>query len=564
MNNPVEQQTNTTPEQLFCVSLIIPVSNETPSLLSCLTAAVSQKMQETEIVIIDGSGSSKVQSVIDHVAQGFPGRIHALKSSSRNIAELCKQGLLVASAPYVAFVEPDDLVSGEMTKFQNSKVIREDADMILFRSIRFEESEHMGVISKKIPDASPQELIRTFNAPLWSAMYRKSLLLDCEADVLNSLMFEDSSAMIPLLTRTEKISRRNNGWQYFRKCHDTVNSIRTCLTEEQKDDFLRLGQQMVENVPQELRMACEFRAVNRAVAAAQKYPEIYDYIVLHVSDLKEQVDFERYNDNCFKIASGYPSEVLIPKIVYINGFIRSEIIDFDAYKSEAEKAYLFHPEVVVLDESSCDLSALPQWLKDGSNEDKGVFFALEAIAQKGGVYLSPAVKMITAVNKQAFTEAFFVAGPDNTVLPCLFGAMPEQTVVKALLDAIKSASDMADISLCQMLGRELIAQCGVHLHGREEKGIKGLSVLPFTAVCPLKDTKGEYCRLNYNNINTCAKDMLVLPQPLMNMACSLTQSSEPVSDKAAKELKKIKRSKAWKAIALAYKVRDKIKRKIKE
>lgn len=562
MNNTIEKRTSAMDVCDFNVSIIIPIVHETENLFSSLVSVISQKMHETEIVIVDGSASRSVAYIVNYVSQGFADRIQYLQSSL-GFAELCKLGLHSAHAPYVVFVEPDDLVGGDTSQNLYRKMIREDLDILFLRYIVFENDKKEGMIMPKTSLTDQEDVIRNYCASLWVAMYRKDLLLDMESDIFDGLVLEDDAAILPILMQTPKIGFCSNGLQYMRKCHHYPKRVRNCMTELEKDDFLAKGQMIVAKAPEALRMACEYRAVCRAITALNQYPEIYDYIAVHLHDLQGCIASESHDEKCFIEVADLPYHVLIPKLVYINGFMRDELQNFNLYEQEAAKAYLFHPQIVVLDEGNCDLHNLPQWLNNATNEEKGVYFAIKAISETGGIYLSPAVSMITSMNKEAFTEVFFVAGPNNSVLPCLFGAMPRQQIMHALLLVIEHATD-AHTPLYAMLGRELIAQCGVHLNGEDESGIKGLHVLPFNSVCSLINAKNVYCMLNYSNLKTNMRDMYLLPQSYMQMAYNLSVSDVQNNSQAENELKKIKGSNAWKFITLLYKVRNKIRRKAKK
>ena len=307
----------------------------------------------------------------------------------------------------------------------------------------------------------------------------------------------------------------------------------------------------LQNVLPEFMDAYAFRSLKRAAVTMNKELSIYDYSVFHLKGMVERTkEYEQElpegTQRVIDRAMEYPDEISIPKIVYINGFVRNELKDFDRYLAEAKKAYLFDPEVVILDEGNCDISLLPNWLKDASNEEKGIYFALSSIGKKGGIYISPAVQVITSFNREAFCGAFFVAGPEVTVLPAVFGGSLDHPLFVALqqtMDREETAWERNSVMDC--VAHALIGECGVHLTGKEERGLHNVHMLNFRDVCCGLKMEQSYCMLNYNNYLRLDVAMLAMPQKLMEFAWELAaEEYRALEENLAKTKKDVQKSKS--------------------
>lgn len=181
---------------------------------------------------------------------------------------------------------------------------------------------------------------------------------------------------------------------------------------------------------------------------------------------------DRYTLNCYQEALALPEHVSIPKIVYVNGFMRDEVTNFDAYLEQAQKIYFYEPKVVVLDETNCDVSRIPAWIS--SNEDKGLYMALKAMERDGGVYIAPYVNMVTSVNREAYRNAFFIAGAGGQVLTAVFGAKPHLHCITRMLQLMEERT-YSSVQYC--MTTVLVGETGVTFTGYEEVGLDNVQLL---------------------------------------------------------------------------------------
>ena len=320
------------------------------------------------------------------------------------------------------------------------------------------------------------------------------------------------------------------------------------ISEKKLDDMLAADLLTLERIDNEFREAGEYRSLKRAVNTMRKEIAAYDYNVFHVKKVAEltgehQFEFHASVQRLLEQALRQPDEICIPKIVYVNGFARDQLKDFNHYLEQACRAYLFDPEVVVLDESACDMALLPEWLKNSSGEEKGLYFAVRSIRERGGIYISPAVQIVTSFNREAFRGAFFVAGPETTVLPCAFGAAPESPLMEKLQEMLdREQTTWSRNCVEDVMAHVLVGECGVHLNGKDEYGLHNLHMLAFSDIVRREKLDRNYCILNYSNYIGAADDMVCVPEYLNDFAWQLAaermeqlQEEKNAANKARKE-----------------------------
>lgn len=535
------------------VSIIVPVYNVEKTLYHCLASAVYQTLPETEVIVVNDASPDNSQAIIDEFESRFPDKVRCIiHSENQGLSYARRTGLRNARAPYVVFLDSDDFITGDLCEILYSQISEEGLDLLYYPATRFWEGSQKFDSFNPPKDASQDVMIREGLAMFAGAMYSKEYLLAHEDIAFLKMLFEDAATTPALMSRTDRIGVYRKKPLYFYRYGRIGSICASQMTERKMHDTFAANTIGLENVSSEFMGAYTYRAVKRAVGIMAKETAIYDYGVVHVKDLAERtkVYADSLTDSEIRMvtrAQEQPDEISIPKIVYVNGFIRNELKDFDRYVKEATRAYLFDPEVVILDESTCDMAALPDWLKAATKEEQGLYFAVQTIAEKGGIYISPAVQITSSFNREAFCGAFFVAGPETTVLPCVFGAAPVHpaiTVLKNLLDRESVAWQRNNIADC--MAHVLIGECGVHLTGLEEKGLHNLHMLRFCDVCCGLHADKSYCTLNYNNYLSNIDGVSVLPQRLMDFAWSLAAAeladTESSLMKAKEDAKKARRN----------------------
>ncbi|OUO56595.1 glycosyltransferase [Candidatus Avelusimicrobium gallicola] len=112
------------------VSVIIPVYNVETYLRECLDSVVNQTLKEIEIICVDdGSTDHSLEILKEYAAKDS--RITVLAQPNCNAGKARNEGLAVAKAPYVGFVDSDDYLAPDMYQKLYDKALRTATDICI-------------------------------------------------------------------------------------------------------------------------------------------------------------------------------------------------------------------------------------------------------------------------------------------------------------------------------------------------------------------------------------------------------------------------------------------------
>lgn len=561
------------------VSIIVPVYNVEETLYECLISVVFQSLPETEVIVVNDASPDNSQRIIDEFVQRFPDKVKSI-IHEKNMGQSCarKTGLNKATAPYVIFIDSDDFVSVDLCNILVQQMESEALDVLHYPVLRYWLDSRKSEVLYPPRESSCSQMVKNaFGTVFSGAMYNREYLLNNQDLFFREMTFEDAAVAPALLSLTDKIGVYRGKAMYFYRYGRVGSTCTQQMSEKKKNDMLAADDIALKNVADEFRNECIFRVIKRAANNMRKELTIYDYNVFHFRELIKLTDgdysaYPSFVPKTVDEANSLPDEITIPKIVYVNGFVKEQLRSFDSYIEEAEKAYVFNPEIVVLDETNCDLSALPQWLEGISDEEKGVYFALCSIREKGGIYISPAVKIVSSFNREAFKGAFFVADDNTSVTSFVFGAEPGNYIIGKALEVIQSDKPAYKReSICDCIAHTLIGECGVHLDGKNENGLYGLHILSFNDVFYNLSLETSYCVFSmdnykngselydYNRLNAFAWLLAAKNCPqtddkeLAKVKKQLTETKKKL-DKVNKDFDHFRNSKLYKATKSVYRV----------
>lgn len=95
------------------VSVIIPVHNMYDYMDKCLDSVRQQTLEDIEIILVENASTDRSQEKCQEYAQKDP-RIKFIHLDVGDLAHARNQGLMLATAEYVAFLDSDDYVARDM------------------------------------------------------------------------------------------------------------------------------------------------------------------------------------------------------------------------------------------------------------------------------------------------------------------------------------------------------------------------------------------------------------------------------------------------------------------
>ena len=553
------------------ISIIIPVYNTEKYLRSCLMSAVFQTISEVEVIVVNDASPDGSQRIIDEFVRLFPQRVRSIvHETNQGLAYARRTGLNAAKAPYVLFVDSDDFISGQICEELLTDAVSRDLDIDFFPLLRYWTKNKKRETLYPPKQDDQETLIKNGLAAFCGALFRREFLLEQTDVAFVPTAFEDAAAMPALISRAKRVGTFTKKNYYFYRYERTGSICEQQISRQKMEDCFQADFTAFKNVLPKWKSAYDYRMLKRACASFRNDPSVYDYALSHLKEALRECEYhqEKFSSSyqgSFQTALNSPNHISIPKVVYLNGYMRDQIVDFSRYELEAKKAYLFDPAVRSINPDPCAESSLPRWLSACSPEEKGLYFILKEIVSHGGMYISPAVRVTTSFNREAFQDAFFVSGGNASVLLCAFGGEKGSSLLSQILRVVEQPDvKWKRTSIADCVAHVLIGERGVHLDGKEEFGRDGLHIISFPDAVRSLSPKQSYSILDYSNLKGIQEELVSLPSWMSDFAWKCAEETFAAQCESNDALKSASKKKASaKTTKKERSVREKIIAKMK-
>lgn len=214
------------------VSVLIPIYNTERFLEEALTSLQMQTSHNLEFLCINDGSTDKSRDIILHFASKDP-RFKLIDKQNSGYGASMNLGISTAKGKYIAILEPDDFIKGEMYNdlFQLAK-LSNYPDIVKSAYWSFTDSDnnrhyfHCGYWKRikhlKTPFVLTQEpLLTRYHPSIWSAIYRRDFLKN------NKITFKevpgagwvDNPFMIETLLKAQSIVYTNQSYYHYRDAH---------------------------------------------------------------------------------------------------------------------------------------------------------------------------------------------------------------------------------------------------------------------------------------------------------------------------------------------------------
>lgn len=130
------------------ISVIVPIYNVEKYLPKCIDSIINQTYQNLEIILVDDGSPDNCGKICDDYAKKDK-RIKVIHKENGGVSDARNVGLKLAKGEYIAFVDPDDVLSYEMYKKLLQGAIKNDADIIQCNYCFLFETGHIENLKRK-------------------------------------------------------------------------------------------------------------------------------------------------------------------------------------------------------------------------------------------------------------------------------------------------------------------------------------------------------------------------------------------------------------------------------
>lgn len=195
------------------ISVIVPIYRVEKYLLKCVESIQRQTYQNIEIILVDDGSPDHCPEICDQFAKE-DSRIKVIHKKNGGLSDARNAGIEVANGEYLAFVDSDDYISGEMIEKMYCRIIRDQSDMAIC-NIDFvnEKGNSLNCNTIQVDNMTVEEprfwrdlygINYTYCVVAWNKLYAKKLFKDVRYDV--GKLHEDEFIIHKLVSKCEKIS----------------------------------------------------------------------------------------------------------------------------------------------------------------------------------------------------------------------------------------------------------------------------------------------------------------------------------------------------------------------
>jgi len=220
------------PENLFKVSIIVPVYNVELYLEKCLLSLVNQTLQEIEILVVNDGSQDQSQKIIDKFQQEYPDIIFGFIKENGGLSDARNFGIDRANGQYLGFVDSDDYVSETMFEEMYNLAEKHNAEMTICNLQKVDEN---GSITQKLTQLPnfPERIVLENNLSVFSdisyfacnKLFRRELFQDKRFK--KGIHFEDIELIPQLLLQCQTLAFTPNYHYQYLERQDSISKSHT-------------------------------------------------------------------------------------------------------------------------------------------------------------------------------------------------------------------------------------------------------------------------------------------------------------------------------------------------
>lgn len=307
------------------VSLILPSLNVAQYMRECLESAVSQTLQDIEIICVDAGSTDGTLEIIREFAAKDP-RIIVIESPMKSYGKQMNLGLERATGKYIGIIETDDWVPSNMYEELYDICEEEDLDFVKADFYRFTVNEDgslsktLNRVAKKYKNlygvvVEPSETRECFKFIMntWSGIYRTSFLREynIKHNETPGASYQDNGFWFQTLCRAKRAMFLNKPYYMNRRDNPNSSVFSTGKVYAMRDeyDYIRnLIEEDLDNLAEFIPLCTYFRfcgyyynTMNRI--APELRPAFLEYFSNEFRELveKQEVDTSLFSQSELKV-----------------------------------------------------------------------------------------------------------------------------------------------------------------------------------------------------------------------------------------------------------------------
>lgn len=209
------------------ISVIVPVYKVEEYLDQCVSSIANQTYQNLEIILVDDGSPDRCPEMCDRWAEE-DSRIKVVHKENGGLSDARNAGLKVATGHYVAFVDSDDLIGGDMVETLYNALYDTKADIAECDYVCFEDDlpHFEDCTDAKITSFSAEEALKVLlekhdlYCVVWNKLYRRQLFNNLS--FATEKLHEDVFFTYQAFGKSKSVVKIHRNMYYYRQRQNSI------------------------------------------------------------------------------------------------------------------------------------------------------------------------------------------------------------------------------------------------------------------------------------------------------------------------------------------------------
>lgn len=281
------------------LSVIITVYNGEKYLRRCLDSAISQKLEEYEIVVVNDGSTDASESIIEEYYHQYPHLIHYIKQKNRGVSSARNTGIKESKGEYVTYIDCDDYIQEDIYGSLLKIAKQGNYDIVVF-DLLIEEGQKKKYCQasqkKESGEMTRQEYVLSVPSPCNKLMKRK-LFTNSQITFPEGMLYEDFATIPTLANEAQRIYYEKKPYYYYFQSEGSI--MRNGTYKESYVDIFKAVTILHNNLKkQDFQKEIEFLYYLYILVEASLYFYQFgkeEYLVLTANKIKQEFPNWRKN-----------------------------------------------------------------------------------------------------------------------------------------------------------------------------------------------------------------------------------------------------------------------------
>lgn len=191
------------------VSVIVPIYNSEPWLVTCLDSIKNQTLKDIEIICVNDGSTDKSGEILDNYAK-TDNRFIVIHQENKKIPGARNTGLERVTGEYITFVDSDDYLQPNAYEVAYNLAKKDDVDILQYNCNSFLDGHDKPIKNNNYSDSTvhcfDEYVVQNISYAIWNKLFKTDLIKQSNIKFVEGLVpADDTCFLFMLLSRANKI-----------------------------------------------------------------------------------------------------------------------------------------------------------------------------------------------------------------------------------------------------------------------------------------------------------------------------------------------------------------------